>query len=155
MGSLCLEEDKTRELNEQINLKVKMKGQYNNYKDFSNFEIDVSSKTLIVDDLYSIEGFLRDRKGKSIISGRITKENVFLQIRPNPNEKQNEREVLYEGFYNQAKRKYFGLFKHRTNTKISGQFWLEIIENNIWFETGITGRNVSKRSIFSDSTRSN
>ena len=151
MGSFCIEGDKNYGEEDYKNLNMSMKGQYNNFKDFSNFEIKVTSQTLINEDQYNIDGTLYDKQGKSLFTGKISRQEVSIQIKSISNE--NMSDISLEGKFDEFKRKYFGILKEKYSVKIEGRFWIEIIENNIWSAIMITGNNISNRSIQSDLTK--
>lgn len=113
-----------------------LKGQYNNYKDFSYFDLHILKKNYISDDL-EIEGVFLDKKGKSAFKGKISKSKIELDTISIYGD--DSPEYTFEGFYNEEKKKYTGIFSQRHTTKTQGGFWIELLDNNIWTDIGVNG----------------
>ena len=64
-----------------------------------------------------------------------------------------DSDFLYEGVYDEAKKRYLGSIKLRALNKEVGKFWIEIVETNFWLDTAITGGQSSSRSWTSENTR--
>ena len=133
----CLEDQNKNKI--ELNPFYKdFKGQYNNYKEYSNFDLNISKKTLNNDQI-EIEGVLIDKKGKSLFIGKVTKADILIEtkIRNNDN---YMREIIFQGNYNGDKKRYLGTFTTKNEKSSHGKFWISVIDNNFWMDTAVSGK---------------
>ena len=127
--------------NQKLELKAFYKdfrGQYNSYMEYSNFELNISKKTFNNNEI-EIEGIFVDKKGKSKFTGKLTKTNITLDTRVIDDDTISH-ELIFQGEYNLYKKRYFGTFTKKNSKNYKGKFWIEVLENNFWMETGVTSK---------------
>src|SRR4051812_22392144 len=128
MGSLCFNSSDNNAANEIKTHFKDMRGQYNNYKDFSSFDLNISRKIKLDND-FEIEGTFVDKKGKSQFNGKVNKRNISIEISTAQGD-DNNAEYVYEGEIDDNSKKYIGNYYDKAQKKAFGKFWIEVIENN-------------------------
>jgi hypothetical protein len=106
-----------------------LKGQYNNYKDFSYFNLHIFKKNLICED-YEIEGIFINKKGKSAFKGKLSKKKIEIETKSIYAD--DSPEYTFSGTFDEEKKKYTGSFSRKRTANSEGNFWIELLDHNFW-----------------------
>lgn len=131
MGSSC--KSRTVEIEEYPEIKLAykdLKGQYNNYKVQSDFDIYLNRK-MKTEKGFNIEGYFIEKKQKYKLSGEISKESLKIEINFSDSVK-----ILFQGNMNIEFDKYLGTYEFTGNVqKNIGNFWIKVLDKTFWIET--------------------
>jgi hypothetical protein len=133
MGCKCLEQSSNLSNQNLETSTIVVKGQSNNFRDYSNFSLKVVKMKHLTNEELEIEGFMTDKKGKSSFIGRITKQRISIECRTLSD--QVAELVNFEGIHDSTRSKYIGEFKMRRSQKGYGSFWMEQFNEDFWNNT--------------------
>jgi hypothetical protein len=130
MGCKCLEQSSNTSNQNLESNTIVVKGQSNNFRDYSNFSLKVVKLRHLTSEELEIEGFMTDKKGKSSFIGRITKQKISIECRTLSD--QVAELVNFEGMHDATRSKYIGEFKMKRSQKGFGSFWMEQFNEDFW-----------------------